>query len=428
MDMVERVKLLTLWLGKLPEWYSKFQERMAANNLVVHQLLSISSVEGLNTLASSRLGSPCRKATPYAIGCDLRPMLGKVYDLDFGSYEWWGWCDLDIVVGDLDRLLGPLLDQYDIISTDGRCIHGPMTLLRNTEDVVNLYQKGPWREVLANPDYCNFDEAGFRSDDQIRDKVSNGNPNFTDLVNQSGLRVHYDDRSWAENKEPLDDGIPLRCCELRDDQLLEIPTGRELLLYHFTSKQWPLPNRYERFHRKQQERIKERSRNQPEPPQEYSPSFWDRRVKEVESSLNPIHYCVNNVETSRWVEIQRHTAEVLRGLLTDGSDKVLDAGCGYGAALECVRDSTYWTGLDFSPEMVRLAKWYFPTEDFTLGNLNAIPFPDDAFDWVLCRGIEGWIKTVAGLKEWDRILKEMLRVAPRLILINHACEYRTVER
>lgn len=87
-------------------------------------------------------------------------------------------------------------------------------------------------------------------------------------------------------------------------------------------------------------------------------------------------------------------------------DRVLDIGCGPGAALEAAvasgADSV--SGVDSSPSMVARASKRVPTATVKEGSAEAIPFEDDAFTAV-------W--SIATLHHWsdrDGGLKEMLRV------------------
>lgn len=183
------VKLLTLWSGRLPRWMPLFEHRIRANRLVDWQLIQFSDVRPVISAASLVTGLPCCKSTFYGASCDLRPLFGRMFADEFRGYPWWGWCDVDIVTGDLDGILVPLLDSYDIVAAamdHSTCISGPLTVLRNEPEVLDLFWRHPRiDEMLADDAYWNFDEGGK-------------NGNFTSVVDDSGLRVLYDRRTWNE--------------------------------------------------------------------------------------------------------------------------------------------------------------------------------------------------------------------------------------
>ena len=82
------------------------------------------------------------------------------------------------------------------------------------------------------------------------------------------------------------------------------------------------------------------------------------------------------------------------------SDKILDTGCGTGFVSQLYPNFDV-TGIDISEDMLKLNphKWLkAPAE--------AIPFPDDTFDFVICRSLLHHLETPSkGLTEMVRVLK-----------------------
>ena len=417
-----RVKLLTLWVGPLPEWLPQFEERIGANKLVDWDLIHISVAEA-NVLASSVADCPCIKGSPYSL-CDLRPLFGEMFKYRLG-YEWWGWVDLDVVLGDLDRLITPLLNLYDIVTTDTWTINGALTFMRNVPEVNQLWRKADYAAILGEPDYCNFDESGFNEKLRMETGLVNGNQHFTHLVRESGLRIHWDNRGWVESSEQIDveKGIPSRWCEMVDGRLLEIPTGRELLMYHF-DKQWPIPDPYPDRNRHRRFAMGKRV------PQIDSIQWWEDRLQEVaDVPLTELKHPDYNISQEAWDDFQGLTAKVLKDLIRRRS-RVLDIGCGFGALWEALeltyRDARY-TGLDFSSGVVGLARKKGINCRVHDIYHEPLPFSDRSFDWCVCRGLEGPVLTQIGIVAWKRMLAEMRRVAKRVMVMNLLGEYRVVE-
>lgn len=418
--MNPRIKLLTPWFGPLPGWYDKFKERMDANSIVCWELLMVHNVDWVNHQVEGTVGAPCKKATPYST-CDLRPFFGVMFAERFTGYDFWGWCDLDICVGDLDVLLPELLEAHDIIRLDGG---GPMTIIRNEHKFNTLYQDTDYKAILRNPDYLNFDEDGFGPD--------NANDNFERILQNSGFqvapRVVHDGRTWSEKRDMLEGGIPSRCCELKDGKLFEVPTGRELLFYHFTSKEWPLPNRYRSHVGAQRDRW-----NNPTTKAgvQESPEFWAERLKEVLVNRAPLHLTSYNTTFEDWRRIQQHSVAVIQKLVQP-DEKLLDCGCGIGLLFEALmaRGCSNYVGVDYCAPMIEFTKRRKRPyrNQFVVGDLRKLPFADDSFDWAFCRGVEGSVRTLLSNDDWAAMQKEMLRVARRLIVVNLNCEHRVIER
>lgn len=411
-----RLKLLTPWFGELPPWYSLFEERIEASPAIDHALARLPSLEYANAYASQVLGSPCRKGSEYAFGCDLRPLAWRLF-LD--DADWWGWCDLDVVLGDLDRLLLPLLDYHDVVTADPYSIAGSFTLLRNAPEVHEVCRIP--EEVLITPDYCNYDEVGFAPEDWVVAGRWNGNPSLSRVVKESSLRVHYASNVWTEGYRPLDSGAPSRCCELHDGRLLEVPTGRELLLYHFTSKRWPLPNRYGAELLLQKERLKE-----PEPTPsvfEESPAYWASQLAKAQEDNSWLF----GIRAEDLALVLRRTETMLRQY---PGDRILDAGCGVGGLLTSLYSAglsgIQYTGVDYCPEMVQFARRAWRRHRFEVADIRDLPFPDGCFDVAFCRGVEGSVRTLLSNQDWRRMEMEMKRVAKVVVVMNQRGEYRCV--
>ena len=422
---MNRVKLLTLWVGPLPEWLPQFTERMLANSFDWN-LLQYDTVEEVNNFVTEIVSVPCCKGSAYSL-CDLRPLFGELFKYDLAGYNWWGWVDLDVVLGDLDRLITPFLNLYDIVTTDTWTVNGALTFMRNIPEVNQLWRKADYAAILGEPDYCNFDESGFNEKMRMETGLVNKNQHFTRLVRESGLRVHWDNRGWVESSERIDvdGGIPSRWCELVNGKLLEIPTGRELVMYHFTNR-WPIPDPYpdrNRHRRITLGRVVQ---------QIDSLQWWKDRTQELVDANTPLaelRHPNYGISQEAWDQFQRTTAGILKDLIRRRS-KVLDIGCGFGAlyeALEMTGRSATYTGLEFSPGIVELAKKKWINCQAHNIYYESLPFPNRSFDWCVCRGLEGPVLTQIGIVAWKRMLAEMRRVAKRVLVMNLLGEYRVVE-
>ncbi|MFX1451459.1 MAG: class I SAM-dependent methyltransferase [Promethearchaeota archaeon] len=79
---------------------------------------------------------------------------------------------------------------------------------------------------------------------------------------------------------------------------------------------------------------------------------------------------------------------IIKSLNIPQGSKGLDAGCGIGSITkqlsEEIGENGYVTGLDLSKDFVSYAKNKYKTKnvEFEEGNINALPFNDNSFDWV----------------------------------------------
>lgn len=86
--------------------------------------------------------------------------------------------------------------------------------------------------------------------------------------------------------------------------------------------------------------------------------------------------------------------QILRGNIASGM-RVLDAGCGYGRNLvHLLREGCEVFALDADPEgvdhvrqLAALLAPALPTENFRVGAIEAMPFPDGLADVVICNSV-----------------------------------------
>ena len=86
-------------------------------------------------------------------------------------------------------------------------------------------------------------------------------------------------------------------------------------------------------------------------------------------------------------------------------DRLLDVACGSGLALELAALlGAHPAGIDASPRLVAVARDRSPGADIRVGDMNALPWPDDSFDVVTSfRGV--WGTTPHALSEIHRVLR-----------------------
>lgn len=89
---------------------------------------------------------------------------------------------------------------------------------------------------------------------------------------------------------------------------------------------------------------------------------------------------------------------------------ILDIGCGRGLLLKKVRDhaaaGSAFSGIDISPELVRISKESNPDADVRVGDAEALPYADNSFDVIfMTEVLEHMLDFKAALSEVKRVLK-----------------------
>ena len=77
-----------------------------------------------------------RLKSPYKL-CDFRPAFGEIFEEELQEFDFWGYCDIDLIFGDISKYVTEeILEKYDKIN-----FHGHFSLYRNNEKLRTLYKK-----------------------------------------------------------------------------------------------------------------------------------------------------------------------------------------------------------------------------------------------------------------------------------------------
>lgn len=90
--------------------------------------------------------------------CDFKPCYGYIFEEEISQYDYWGFCDIDLLWGNIDSLV-PLDDGYDKLY-----VHGHMTLMKNIPEINRLFMQpvdgyDNYQNILSVENNCIFDES-----------------------------------------------------------------------------------------------------------------------------------------------------------------------------------------------------------------------------------------------------------------------------
>jgi len=176
MDLTNRKKiaLLVVYYGAWPAWINYFlsscMHNKACDFLIISDTdpkqIKISNVfffplslSELSRLIRHKSGIPTEIKDPYKL-CDFRPLYGIIFEDYLKDYLFWGYCDIDLILGDLTRFLSEdSITGYDIFFGYEQFASGPFSLYRNVPEINCLYYKiDGLMEALSNPEYQGLDE------------------------------------------------------------------------------------------------------------------------------------------------------------------------------------------------------------------------------------------------------------------------------
>lgn len=173
--------LIIPYFGKLPAWMPLFVKSCLSNPtvdfLIITDDYTFSDPDAQNIkvvrmafsqmqeLLKSKLGKNARLPRPYKL-CDYRPCFGVIFDQYLSSYEYWGHCDIDTILGDIRGTV----DKLDYKKYDRLFTHGHFVLYKNVRGDGEFYSLPIPKSLppCMNFDYvvktaypCHYDEVGI---------------------------------------------------------------------------------------------------------------------------------------------------------------------------------------------------------------------------------------------------------------------------
>lgn len=189
---MKKIVLIVPYFGKFPNYFPLFL-RTCSNNPTINWMI-FTDIEGdyvypenvqhiqmsfteLRERIQSKFEFPISLNAPYKL-CDYKPAYGYIFEEYLKGYDFWGYCDIDLLFGDLQKFLpDEMLNDYDKIG-----FMGHLSLYRNNEEMRTAFQKeidgaARYRQVFSTDGICVFDEWNY--------------PGFHHILLRHGFRVNY---------------------------------------------------------------------------------------------------------------------------------------------------------------------------------------------------------------------------------------------
>lgn len=166
-----KIAIIVCYFGKIPDYFKIWEHTCKYNEKVDFYLFTDVDIysdaknikilkmklRDIEKIAKEKLKLKANISTPYKL-CDFKPVYGKIFEDYLKEYDFWGYCDLDQIFGNIeDFITDDILNKYDKIQKLGH-----LTLYRNNKKMNCLYtQKGAiynYKQVLSKKEYFAFDE------------------------------------------------------------------------------------------------------------------------------------------------------------------------------------------------------------------------------------------------------------------------------
>lgn len=191
--------VIALWYGEFPFWMPHFFNSIATNPefnwlLVCNKKpkgqvpgncsILVLEINELQQLIEQTIGiRPCIKH-PYKL-CDFKPAYGEIFADKLRQFDYWGYCDIDLMFGDLSHFLDKhFLKGFDVYSPDRWFFPGHFCLFRNTNTVNRAY-----REIDKITEYLESEKIYMLDEFKAKKGVLPSDKNIRSYVRRS-VRSH----------------------------------------------------------------------------------------------------------------------------------------------------------------------------------------------------------------------------------------------
>ena len=167
------------YFGTLPDYFPVFLRSCEINRnfewlLLTDDHTDYNYPENVNVIYTTfaELRERAEACFPFEISlpspkklCDFKPTYGFLFQEELKPYKYWGYCDIDLVLGDLNAFL----DEAELGKYKKHFYLGHMSIYENTPEMRTLFMQGHPRkedgaqlfgymDVLGNPSNMVFDE------------------------------------------------------------------------------------------------------------------------------------------------------------------------------------------------------------------------------------------------------------------------------
>lgn len=143
------------------------------------------SFDEFRQIIEKNLGYRTALETPYKL-CDFKPTYGEVLCDWIKGYDFWGYCDCDMIFGNIRRFVtDEIMNNYDRIFSRGH-----LSIFRNASNVNKYYRTQRYydfKAIAQNPQNFSFDEWNGTSRAWQLDKMR-----MYDALPMDDILVGYD--------------------------------------------------------------------------------------------------------------------------------------------------------------------------------------------------------------------------------------------
>ncbi len=230
---MNKIAMICPYFGKLPNYFDLTLKSMENNSFIDWYIFTDNDIskkikfknikyieysfKQFQELVNLKIGTSIN--APYKL-CDYKPTYGYLFYEYIKKYIFWGYCDFDVIFGDLSKyLIFNYLEKYDKYYQLGH-----LTILKNNKKVNEAF-KGfknynvPYKKILnLNYNYI-FDET----------TTMKNHYEINSILNDNGFKVYFNKNDFADINKKYRNFYPL-CEKKKKGMYFELFNGSLYML------------------------------------------------------------------------------------------------------------------------------------------------------------------------------------------------------
>ncbi len=176
---MEKCIVICPYFGRLPKYFRLWLESCKQNDFITFEIITdddthydtpsnvhirIESFENFVDQMQNVFDFPICVGTPYKL-CDYKPAYGYIFSDLIEEYDFWGYCDFDLILGDLRRFIDFRYDKINYLSH--------FCLIKNTPELRSAFMTEDeisYKEIFSTNIHMVFDEEGEYGFNRILEK------------------------------------------------------------------------------------------------------------------------------------------------------------------------------------------------------------------------------------------------------------------
>lgn len=171
---MKSINIIIPYFGRLPNYFQLWLESVRYNPTIDFTLLTddksewdypqnvhvvYSTFTDIQQRVHIKLSNNCNIDKPYKL-CDYKPAYGYLFSDIIGDYDFWGFCDVDLIFGNIRRFVTEvIMEQYSRVFSLGH-----LTLIRNERKYNEAFMQKVdgclyYEDVFSTEASCYFDEC-----------------------------------------------------------------------------------------------------------------------------------------------------------------------------------------------------------------------------------------------------------------------------